>query len=245
MTIKEKLYMSIRELVENGPITIVAFGDSVTHASFEIDRMDYEAVYWNRLRKKIMDIHCFIPVNVINAGIGGATAHSSLGRLQKQVLDHHPDVVIVCFGLNDINRPIEEYTAALEEIFTRCRNDGAEVILLTPNMLNTYVADDVDERYREYAAQTAEMQNSGLMDAYVEASRAVARKLNVPICDCYAVWKELSKTQDTTMMLANRINHPSREMHELFAQSLFEQLFAEDNSQTVKNSTSTMYVDQQ
>jgi len=27
------------------------------------------------------------------------------------------------------------------------------------------------------------------------------------------------------MMLANRINHPSPEMHELFAQSLFEMIF--------------------
>ncbi|MBQ8525468.1 MAG: hypothetical protein IJ460_01945 [Clostridia bacterium] len=49
------------------------------------------------------------------------------------------------------------------------------------------------------------------------------------MCDCYAKWKKLSETEDTTMLLVNRINHPTREMHELFAQSLFELLFDGDD----------------
>lgn len=35
----------------------------------------------------------------------------------------------------------------------------------------------------------------------------------------------LSETQDTTLLLANRINHPIRDMHELFAQCLFNTIF--------------------
>ncbi len=244
MNIQDKLWMNIDQLIEHGPITIVAFGDSVTHASFETDKMDYDAVYWNRLRNKIMGIHKFIPVNMICAGIGGATAHSSLGRLQKQVLDHHPDAVIVCFGLNDINRPLEEFQAALREIFTRCQEAGAEPILLTPNMLNTRVAEDVDDCYKEYAAVTADFQNSGKMDAYMDGAKAVAKEQNVRICDCYAEWKKRSETEDVTMLLANRINHPSREMHELFAERLFQLLFGEVIAARATNN-STMYIDQQ
>ena len=38
----------------------------------------------------------------------------------------------------------------------------------------------------------------------------------------------MSKKQDTTMLLANRVNHPIREMHELFADSLFRIIFADE-----------------
>jgi hypothetical protein len=92
-------------------------------------------------------------------------------------------------------------------------------------MLNTYVAEDTRQGVYEYAIKTASMQNDGTMDALIEAGREVARECGVTICDCYAEWKKLSETEDVTMLLANRINHPTREMHELFAQRLFETIF--------------------
>lgn len=98
------------------------------------------------------------------------------------------------------------------------------IIFMTPNMLNIYVAEDT--KYdADYAAVTAEYQTSGKMDLFMSSAVALAKKMNVPVCDCYAKWKELAKTQDTTKLLVNRINHPTAEMHELFAQSLFEMIF--------------------
>ena len=103
MKIHSKLYMKAAELTQNGPITIVAFGDSVTHGALSNGEFDYDCVYWNRLRTKINEIRCYVPINVINAGIGGATAKSSLKRMERQVFAHAPDLIILCFGLNDIN----------------------------------------------------------------------------------------------------------------------------------------------
>ena len=80
----------------------------------------------------------------------------------------------------------------------------------------------------EYAAVTAEIQNSGKMDRFIYAAIDLAKSMDIPVCDCYSKWKELSKTQDTTMLLANRINHPVREMHQLFADSLFAMIFPEE-----------------
>ena len=66
----------------------------------------------------------------------------------------------------------------------------------------------------------------------------VAKECGVKVADCYAKWKELSKTQDTTMLLANRINHPTREMHHLFANTLFDVIFdGEDTNNTTDNNT--------
>ena len=224
MTVKEKLFMELSALDEHGPITIVALGDSVTHGSVGAGEIDYETVYWNRLRRKLNEVRATIPVNVINAGIGGTTAARSVARLEKQVLCHHPDLIIVCFGLNDINGTPEAYLGALRTIFDRCRESGAEVIFMTPNMLNTRVDERTEKRFAAYAVKTAEMQNSGKMDLYMESACALAREMGIAVCDCYAKWREMSRTQDITDLLANYINHPTREMHELFAQSLFEMI---------------------
>jgi len=226
MDIRKKLYLDLEGLKKEGPITIVAFGDSITHGGL-IDSCDYEMVYWNVLKKKINAVRDFMPVNVINAGIGGTCACDGVGRIKKQVLNYNPDLVIVCFGLNDVNFDLDNYTKSLEKIFKKIKKSGIECIFMTPNMLNTYVADDTQEVHMEYAKKTAEMQNSGKMDLYMESAKAVAEKLGITVCDCYSEWKKLSETEDTTSLLINRINHPNQKMHEFFAEKLFKTIFGE------------------
>ena len=240
MNIREKLVMDGNGLREHGAITIVVFGDSVTHGAFAKGELDYDAVYWNLLRKKINAVRSYVPVNVINSGIGGTTAKESVLRIETQLLRYHPDLAIVAFGLNDVNGPLEVYLESLRTIFTRCQEAGVEVIFMTQNMLNTYVSPEVERKtpqLLEYATLTARYQNEGKMDLYVESARALARELGVTVCDCYAVWKEMSKTRDTTALLANHINHPTREMHELFASELFRCIFPDLPVPTSQEST--------
>ncbi len=239
MDIRKKLTMDRSGLEKNGPITIVALGDSVTHGAFKGGEIDYDAVYWNLLRKKINAVCNYIPVNVINAGIGGIDAAGSVGRLESQVLKHEPDLITICFGLNDVNGSLERYLGALKTIFEKC-SEKSEVIFMTPNMFNTYVDDDdTEEQYLDYARVTAEMQNGGKMDLYMSEAVKLAEAMNIKICDCYSEWKRLSKTEDTTKLLANRINHPTKEMHRLFADMLFDTIFGKETENV--ESKSTMY----
>ena len=240
MDIRKKLLMPRSQLEKHGAITIVAFGDSVTHGALRAGEINYDTVYWNLLRRKINKLRSYVPVNVINSAIGGTTAKTSVARIDTQVLSHNPDMVIVCFGLNDVNSPLSEYVEGLAEIFKRCLDFGTELIFMTPNMLNTYVAPDTAPEHIKYAHKMAEIQNSGVMDEYMDAARELCLKMGVPVCDCYAKWKELSQTEDTTMLLANRINHPKAEMHELFADSLFELIFDGRSLAELKDE-STMY----
>lgn len=241
MDIRKKLFMSRPQLEKNGAITIVAFGDSLTHGALASGEINYDTVYWNLLRRKINEISNYVPVNVINSGVGGTTAKTSAARVDTQVLLHNPDMVIVCFGLNDVNSPLSDYIDGLTEIFKKCLDFGTELIFMTPNMLNTYVAEDTAPEHIKYAYKMAEIQNSGVMDEYIDAARKLCRKMGVPVCDCYAKWKELSLTEDTTMLLSNRINHPTKEMHELFAGALFEMIFPSAERNTAVEST--MYND--
>lgn len=239
MHICDKLLMNKKGLEENGPITIVAFGDSVTHGALANDEVDYETVYWNLLKKKIYDVRNYVPINVINAGIGGDNATNALKRIDKHVLAHNPDLIIICFGLNELGN-VNESINSLRIIFEKSKQSGAQVIYMTPNMFNTYVDEEnTENRYIEYAAVTAKWQNDGTMDKYIKAAVSLAGEMQVQVCDCYAKWKEISKTQDTTQLLANRINHPTRKMHELFAESLFEIIF-KDLSMDIPENSSTM-----
>lgn len=238
MKIKEKLFLDRVGLEKYGPINIVIFGDSVSHGAVN-GYIDYENVYWNILKKKLNKLRDYMPINMINASIGGTTAHSSLDRLESQALKHSPDLMIICFGLNDVNGTLEAYINALKVIFEKSLAANSEVIFMTPNMLNTYVADDTCENLRNYAKVTAEFQNNGKMDEFIYSAIELADSMGVLVCDCYSKWKELSKTKDITMLLANRINHPISEMHTLFANSLYEIIIGEENNK--KQSDSTMY----
>lgn len=238
VNIREKINFGLEGLKEHGAINIVAFGDSVTHGCFGEGEVDYDAAYWNQFRRRINALRGYMPVNVINAGIGGIDAAGSLYRIDSQVLKHEPDLVIVCFGLNDVNGPLGRYLGALKEIFERC-SEKSEVVFMTPNMFNTSVAEDTPQKHWNYAHKTAEMQNSGRMDLYMSEAVKLAQSMDVLVCDCYSKWKELSETQDVTMLLANRINHPTREMHQLFADMLFETVFSKPLN--AKEADSTMY----
>jgi len=236
MKVCEKILLSREGLEQYGPINIVIFGDSVSHGAVN-GYNDYENVYWNLLKKRMNRFRGYMPVNMINASIGGTTAKLSLSRMEKQVFCHCPDLVIVCFGLNDVNGPLEDYIEPLRQIFNRCLAEGCETIFMTPNMLNTYVAEDTPAQYLDYAFKTAQMQNGGKMDRYIYAAADLAREMGIAVCDCYSKWKKLAETEDTTLLLANRINHPVSPMHRLFADALYEMIIPQDSTSTSEAST--------
>ncbi len=226
MKIKEKLAGKYQE---TGACTLAFLGDSVTHGAFESDPekmhavFDFDSVYHSVLRKKLNERYPSMPINIINAGIGGDTAAAAVKRMERDVLAHRPDFAVVCFGLNDVGGEYKDYIQGLTQIFTKLLENNIECVFMTPHMLNTYVADNTPERLREYAAATAGYQNSGKVDEYINGAVRTLSEMGIRICDCYKIWKQAAQNgQDTTAWLCNGINHPSREMHKLFAEELFK-----------------------
>ena len=228
-------YLQNATYPHTGTPVIAFFGDSVSHGAFECVEgvgcdclYDPDAVYHERLRRMLREVNPWLPVSVINAGVAGDNAVTALPRLERDVIAHKPHICVVNFCLNDLSETVEEYAAAMEEIFTRLLDAGIRPILLTPSMLNTYVHPDTLEKYKAFAAVTAEWHRTGYMDGYVAAAKEVAAKLGVAVADAYAKWKELEADgTDITLSLANYINHPTRELHQLFADVLFETLNGE------------------
>lgn len=215
------------------PVTIVCFGDSVTHGVFEVRESlgdtleltyDAEAVYHARLKELLDFFYPAAAVSIINSGVSGDTAAGGLARIERDVLAFFPDLCIVCFGLNDSLSDMQgltDFQSALSKMLDRL--DGIPVVLLTPCMINTKVSNEISgETLTVAAKQCMEVQNNGVLAAYVEAIREQANMRDIPVCDEYARYERWAASGiDTNRLLANRINHPLREIHSLWAQDLF------------------------
>ena len=211
------------EHVAAAPILMVALGDSVTMGCMEYGEFDYAHVYHHRLKRLLEARYPMAVFNLLNAGVNGQSASGGLARLERDVLRYAPDLVLVAFGLNDSSLGrlgVPRFADTLVRIVgdIRSRTD-ADVILLTPNFMNTRDGDRVPEVYRSCVEDFIRRQTGGVLAAYAEAVRQVGRANGVAVADVYAAWEDLARRGvDTTGLLSNGLNHPSVEAHRIPAE---------------------------
>lgn len=240
MTFIKRIAQRSKDLYGTKPITMAFLGDSVTQGCFEESTYDYECVYHERLKNKLNAIFPSVPINTINAGISGDNAVNGLSRLDRDVLSYTPDLVVVCFGLNDVHKGVEgldDYKSALHGIFNRLKEAHIQMIFMTPNMMNTTISPNFTSKEMEDNAEPfARIQNEGLLDRYMDCARRVCEEEAIPVCDCYKKWQQLhSVGVDITELLSNYLNHPTRDMHDLFAESLFEMIINGSSDENIIN----------
>ena len=234
MKIVEKLKSKLDNNRDLEGVVIAFLGDSVTQGCFELYKKEnnvVETIFDQRYsyERSVADIlsilYPSVPINTINAGISGDNSGRGLRRLERDVLRHEPDLTVVCYGLNDCglgDDSVAIYTENLRGIFEKILASGSELIFMTPNMMNTKVSPQItDPDFIRIAEGTQVKQNEGYFDAHIESARALCTEMNVPVCDCYAIWKRLYECGiNTTELLSNKINHPTREMNKMFAYEL-------------------------
>ena len=100
--------------------TIVCFGDSLTVCGGPGGTYPDWLAHW-------------LPnVDVINRGIGGDTLAGGRMRFKRDVLDEHPDVVVIALGANDFwrrERPIQQLQDDLDDMVCQARVAGIEVVI--------------------------------------------------------------------------------------------------------------------
>ncbi len=164
--------------------TIVAFGDSVTQATPHVTPEESFVV-----RLEVALNRRLAPtgqqVTVVNSGVGGENTAEGLARIQRDVLDHDPTLVLIEFGLNDIRYepektvPLGYFQANLLSIISRTRNANAHCVLMTPN--------PIIDSHHPYSQATDYYDEWGgcdqLLADYADAVRQVATAEDVPLCD--------------------------------------------------------------
>lgn len=240
MKMVQKMAAKSADNMNHEGVTIAFLGDSVTQGCFELYKKrdnGFETVFDKRYsyEMSVFDIlNMLFPmatVNIINAGISGDRSSLGLKRVERDVIRHSPDLTVVCYGLNDCSEAensVEEYTSALAGIFQKLKDAGSEIIFMTPNMMNTQISPHLtDPDFIAIAEKCAEYQNNGLFDAHISAAKDLCKRHGIPVCDCYSIWKMLSENGvDTTELLSNKINHPTRDMNRLFAYELVRTMFS-------------------
>lgn len=120
------------KLVAGQPVVIVAFGSSST-AGYGASSPDFN--YPNRLAAQLRRQYPTANITVINAGVGGEDAPEMMKRLQTQVIDVHPDLVIWQVGTNAVLRNLDpgETARIVEDGITRIQAAGdADIVLVDP-----------------------------------------------------------------------------------------------------------------
>jgi isoamyl acetate esterase len=151
---------------------IVFLGDSITQAGAGAGG------YVTLIRKALTEKHKELGIEVIGAGISGNKVPDLQRRLQRDVLDKKPTVVVIYIGINDVwhgeNDPArgtskEKFEEGLKDVIGKIQAAGARVILCTPSVIGEKHdgSNKLDAR----------------LDEYSEISRKVARDTKSPLCD--------------------------------------------------------------
>ena len=131
---------------------IVVFGDSVTasrsakldvfHDCFQYGtttvNMVRQTQTWWSILERILSDWVEGGVEVVNAGASRDTSCKGLARLERDVLSHSPDYVLVMFGSEDVLTGVETvvFRKSLEEIVNGILAQGARPVLMTPTPIS-------------------------------------------------------------------------------------------------------------
>lgn len=229
-------------LERKNPI-IVALGDSVTAGHFEAllpkdpedlrriyecylageepetatEITDARESYVEKFRLALIDKYEQTSVSVINAGIAGDVLPMMFKRADRDVVRYDPDLVLINGSLNWLDSTMGDATAYKELLVRLVRKLKAEteadIVLLTPN-------GDLPNKLWESIGVPVITPTT---NQRVEMIRKVAWEEEVCLADVRAVWDQAGAVGiPWKILLANGVNHPSVEGHEVYAKVLMK-----------------------
>jgi len=207
---------TLRKLHAGQHVKILAWGDSVTEASYlpHPERERWQTQFLARLRRQFPSAE----IELISLGWGGRNTESFLHEppgsphnYQEQVLDAQPDLIVSEF-VNDAGLSPEAVEARYGKLLADFTGIGAEWIILTPH----YVRPD-------WMGLTRERDIDADPRPYVTGLRQFAARHHVALADASLRWGRLWRQGiPYTTLLLNAINHPDQRGMKLFADSLME-----------------------
>lgn len=201
-------------------LRIVALGDSTTNCVNKAGVTEQTA--WRTLLATDLTKRLARPLEVINAGVDADTAPLALKRLERDVLAHKPDLVVVMLGTNDAGFfrppkgvadtprvPLEEFEKAMREIVKKVRKAGAAVVLCTSVPMSSHYW------LRDLPAYKQNGLNY-LVKRYADVTRRLAEEFALPLADVHEAFE---KHPERDALIPDGI-HPNPRGQRLIADTL-------------------------
>ncbi len=155
-------------------LKIVAFGDSLTRGI--IKGVVPSHLTWTFILERILNFWLDEEVIVINARVGGNTTVNALKRIDRDVIMHKPDIVLIMFGMYDCMKiHLEKFRRNLTKIISVLRKQNIQPILITPN--------PISKNYVKVASFKEFIIRSVKLRKYVNVIKEVALEKDVPLID--------------------------------------------------------------
>lgn len=192
---------------------MVFLGDSITQ----------QRIYTRYVMNYFALRHPELGVTFRNAGVGGDTAIGGIKRLNTDVLNAKPNVVSICFGMNDAGYAAfdearyEAYLAAMTVLLYDLRQQGVKVVLLTPGPVDP----DKGASWLDWR-----MYND-VLRRYADGVKELAKRKGVPVYDIYSLMLDVqtrAKAADAGFTMIPDAVHPSPPGQALMAYGLLKAL---------------------
>jgi lysophospholipase L1-like esterase len=165
---------------------IVFLGDSITQQG--VGARGYVTL----IKSTLADMRKDLAIEVIGAGISGNKVPDLQKRLDKDVLQKNPTLVVIYIGINDVwhgekdparGTPKDRFEEGLKDIIAKIKAAGANVLLCTPTVIG-----EKHDGSNKLDAQ---------LDEYSDISRKVAQEMKVPLCDLRKEFLRYLKNNNT------------------------------------------------
>lgn len=158
---------------DDGNERLIFLGDSITQAGAGPNG------YVSLFRKMLESEKQGASMEVIGAGISGNRVPDLQSRLQRDVLDKKPTLVVIYIGINDVwhsqsgrGTSVNDFENGLKDIIGKINSAGADVILCTPSVIGEKTdgsnpLDPMLEEYSNISRSVAQQTGADLIDLRV------------------------------------------------------------------------------
>jgi len=167
-------------------IKVVFFGDSITQAGVK------PGGYIVQLDSMIKQMHLPDAIELAGAGIGGNKVYDLYLRMEEDVLNKNPDVVIIYVGINDVwhkassgtGTDADKFEKFYRAIIKKLQEKNIKVAVCTPSVIG--------ERNDNSNQQDGDLNN------YSNIIRRMAKEFSLPVIDLRNAFGDYLKTNNPT-----------------------------------------------
>lgn len=155
-----------------GQLTIVAVGSSSTVGLWSLSNL---ATYPEVMRRELATLRPGVRIEVINSGRVGDTIRGTIGRFERDVLVHSPELVVWQLGTNDVawGGGVQGLKDEIVKGVRAAKGSGADLILMDLQYAPIVLASSQHPAIQTIIAEVAREERVGLFPRFALMRRSI------------------------------------------------------------------------